>query len=44
MQDKAQKLGQNLIWYGLVLMSFGSLWILKFTIQRAVQDGINGVK
>ena len=36
--NKAQSLGSTLIWWGLVLMSFGSLWVIKFTIQRAIQD------
>lgn len=37
-EKKAQSLGSTLIWWGLVLGSFGSLWVLKFTIQRAIQD------
>jgi len=41
---QVKSFADQLIWIGLVLLSFGTLWVLKFTIQRAVQDGINNSK
>lgn len=44
MQNKAKSAANTLVWWGLVLLSFGTLWVLKFTIQRGVEDGINNTK
>lgn len=33
-----------MIWFAIVVLTFGGAWVIKFIVQRGVEDGIRNVR